>query len=207
MVSRTVVFWEVDTQADFMLPGGKLYVSGAEKIIPNLRRLVDAAGAGRVLLISDTCVHSPDDQEFRDWPPHCLRGTPGAQIIPEAQAGRFYSIPNRAGAALNLDLTKFQQVNLEKQTLNVFDNPNADVVLERLQNLISKDAEFAVFGVVTEYCVRLAAKGLIERGRRVAVITDAIAALDRDTGNRTVDELTSLGAARITTDEALALVG
>lgn len=202
-----MVFWEVDTQADFMLPGGKLYVAGAETIIPNLKRLVDAARSGRVLLISDTCVHSPDDEEFRDWPPHCLRGTPGAEIIPEARASRFYSVPNRAGAARNLELTRFQQVNLEKQTLNVFDNPNTDVVLDRLQNLIRKDAEFAVFGVVTEYCVRLAARGLIERGRRVAVVTDAIAALDRDTGNKTLDELASLGAGRITTDEALALVG
>ena len=38
-----VILWEVDTQADFMLPGGKLYVPGAEKLIPNIKRLADAA--------------------------------------------------------------------------------------------------------------------------------------------------------------------
>ena len=43
MAPRKIVFWEVDAQADFMLPGGKLYVPGAEKIIPNIQRLVDAA--------------------------------------------------------------------------------------------------------------------------------------------------------------------
>jgi nicotinamidase/pyrazinamidase len=47
-----IIFWEVDAQVDFMLPGGKLYVPGAEKIIPNINCLVDRARAGRVLLIS-----------------------------------------------------------------------------------------------------------------------------------------------------------
>ena len=42
MVSRSAIFWDVDTQVDFMLPGGKLYVPGAEKLIPNLKRLTDA---------------------------------------------------------------------------------------------------------------------------------------------------------------------
>ena len=43
MASQKTVFWEVDAQADFMLPGGKLYAPGAEKIIPNIERLVTAA--------------------------------------------------------------------------------------------------------------------------------------------------------------------
>ena len=48
MHKNKVVFWEVDLQEDFMLPGGKLYVPGSEKIIPNIRRLVDEAREGRV---------------------------------------------------------------------------------------------------------------------------------------------------------------
>ena len=43
MVSQDLILWGVDTQADFMLPGGKLYVPGAEKLLPNIRRLTDAA--------------------------------------------------------------------------------------------------------------------------------------------------------------------
>ncbi len=98
----------------------------------------------------------------------------------------------------------------EKQTLNVFDNPNTESVLERLRPggkpPINKDAEFVVFGVVTEYCVRLAAKGLLERGRRVALVTDAIETLDPADGRRTLEELTGRGARLINTDEALALL-
>lgn len=202
MVSRKVVFWEVDTQADFMLSGGKLYVPGAERIIPNLRRLVDAAREGRVFLVSDACVHTLEDEEFKVWPPHCLVGTPGAQIIPETLAENFHPIPNRAGARLPADLDKFQQVVLEKQTLDVFDNPNTEAVLERLD----REAEFIVFGVVTEYCVRCAASGLLDRGRRVAIVTDAVETLNPADGRRTLEELTARGARLLTTDQALALL-
>ena len=78
MLSRNVVFWEVDAQADFMLPGGKLYVPGAEKLLPNIRRLTDSARQGRVFLVSHGCYHTKDDPEFAIFPPHCVQGTPGA---------------------------------------------------------------------------------------------------------------------------------
>jgi nicotinamidase/pyrazinamidase len=78
-----IVFWEVDAQVDFMLPGGKLYVPGAEKIIPNIKRLVNEARAGRVLLVSSGDAHTPDDPEFELFPSHCVKGTSGAEIIPE----------------------------------------------------------------------------------------------------------------------------
>ena len=68
------------------------------------------------------------------------------------------------------------------------------------------DTEFVVFGVVTEYCVRFAAKGLLERGRRVSVVQDAIETLKAEDAQRTVAELQALGAKFITTDQALALV-
>ncbi len=206
MLARHVVFWDVDTQADFMLPGGKLYVPGAEKRIANMSRLADAAREGRVFMVSDADAHTPDDPEFRQWPPHCVRGTPGAEIIPETLTDKFYRIPNRAGASLPADLGNYQQVVIEKQTLDVFDNPNTETVLKRLESIVSPDAEFVVFGVVTEYCVRLAAKGLLDRGRRVALVTDAIETLDPAAGNRTLEELTAKGARLITTDQALALL-
>ena len=59
------VLWEVDAQVDFMLPGGALYVPGAEKIIPNVKRLVDAAQDSHYPLISSADAHPPDDPEFQ----------------------------------------------------------------------------------------------------------------------------------------------
>ena len=204
MISRRVIFWEVDTQADFMQPGGKLYVRGAENLLPNIRRLTDAARQGRVFLVSDACVHMPNDPEFKTFPPHCVRGTPGAEIVPEGLADTFFTIPNRPGVKIPLDFSKVQQVIVEKQTLDVFDNPNIEIVLKRVNAITDSDAEVFVFGVVTEYCVRLAAKGLLLRGRRVRVITDAIETLKEADGDKALDELVALGAKFTTTDEALA---
>src|SRR5439155_735708 len=79
-----VILWEVDPQADFMLPDGKLYVPGAEKLLPNIRRLTDAARDGKVFLVSHGCFHTNDDPEFKMFPPHCVQGTPGANFVPEA---------------------------------------------------------------------------------------------------------------------------
>ncbi|MGB6199367.1 MAG: isochorismatase family protein [Candidatus Acidiferrales bacterium] len=206
MASRKVIFWDVDTQADFILPGGKLYVPDAEKLLPNLALLADAARAGRVFMVSSADAHTPGDAELREWPPHCMRGMPGAAIVPETLTEHLFVVPNRPSASLPADLGRYQQAIIEKQTLNVFDNPNTDAVLGRLQELTDADAEIVVFGVVTECCVNVAARGLLDRGRRVALVSDAIEAIKPEDGRRTLGELTALGARVITTRKALALL-
>jgi nicotinamidase/pyrazinamidase len=203
MVSRDYIFWEVDVQRDFMLPGGNLYVPGAEKLLPNIRRLTDPARQGKVFLVSHGCFHVPNDPEFKTFPPHCLKGTPGAELVPEALTAKVARVPNDASATLPEDLSQYQQILLEKQTLNVFESRHADELVRRLGN----QAEFVVFGVVTEFCVSFAAKGLLARGRRVAVVQDAIETLKRDDGECTITELKRLGARLTTTDEALAALG
>jgi nicotinamidase/pyrazinamidase len=201
-MSSNLVFWEVDTQADFMLPGGKLYVPGAERLLPNIRRLTAAARDGRVFLVSHGCYHTKDDPEFKMFPPHCIKGTPGSAYVPEALTEKVFSIPNDPAAKLPRDLSEYQQIHLEKQTLDIFQSRHADELVKRLGN----DKEFVVFGVVTEYCVRLAAKGLLERGHRVSVVKDAIETLRAEDGERSVAELQALGAKFITTDQALTLL-
>jgi nicotinamidase/pyrazinamidase len=203
MVSRDFIFWEVDVQADFMLPGGKLYVPGAEKLLANIRRLTDAARQGQVFLVSHGCFHTPDDPEFKIFPQHCVKGTAGAELVPEALTDKVARVPNDEEAKLPEDLSKFQQILLEKQTLNIFKSRHADALVQRL----GSHAEFVVFGVVTEYCVSFAVKGLLERGRRVAVVGDAIETLSREEGQKTVAELEQLGARLTTTDQALRALG
>ena len=202
MLSRNVVFWEVDTQKDFMLPGGKLYVPGAERLLPNIRRLTDAARDGHVFLVSHGCYHPKDDPEFEIFPPHCIKGTEGAAFVPEALTDKVVTVPNDAAAVVPRDLSKYQQVLLEKQTLDIFESRHVEKVLKQFGD----DVEFVDFGVVTEYCVRFAAKGLLERDRRVSVVRDAIETLKAEDGERTAGELTDLGARFIGTEEALGLL-
>jgi nicotinamidase/pyrazinamidase len=198
---RRIVFWEVDAQSDFMLPGGKLYVPGAEKIIPNIQRLVQAARETRTFLVSSGDAHSERDPEFQKFPPHCLRGTPGAEIIPQGMAARFYVIPNQASFSLPPRILEYEQIILQKQTLDVFDNPHTGKIVQRL----GEGVDFFVFGVVTEFCVRCAAKGLLERGRKVSIVEDATETLKREDGHKTLDELTALGARLLSTERAVEL--
>ena len=214
-----VVLWGVDAQADFMLLGGKLYGAEPEKIIPNIDRLVEQAREGRVLLISSADAHQQDDPEFQKWPPHCVKGTPGAELIPEARAASQLVIPNQREFALPRDLGPFQQVILEKNTLDVFDNPNDDALLARVDvpsarswqlgaSTLGNDAgpEFLVFGVFTEHCVRCAADGLLSRGCRVNIVEDAIQSLDQKKGREVLEGLRARGARFVTTDQALTLL-
>ena len=182
-----------------MLPGGNLYVPGAEKLVPNIRRLTDAARQGHVFLVSHGDFHTPNDAEFKIFPPHCVKGTTGAELLPEALTEKVVRVPNDPDAKLPEDLSAYQQIVLEKQTLSIFKSHHADALVEKLGN----HAEFVVFGVVTEYCVNLAAKGLLERGRRVALVQDAIETLKREDGEKTVSELERMGARLTTTDQAL----
>ena len=206
-----VVLWEVDAQTDFMLSGGKLYVPGAEKIIPNLNRLVEQARQDRVLLISSADAHQPDDPEFRVWPLHCVKGTRGAELIPEARAARRLVIPNQENFVFPDDLRSYQQILLEKNTLDVFDNPNTGTLLSRLagaqKSSGSSRADFLVFGVVTEHCVHRAADGLLRRGYGVSIVEDAVASLDEKKGREILGELQAKGARLMTTEQALTLIG
>ena len=203
MVSRDFIFWEVDVQRDFMMPGGHLYVPGAEKLLPNIRRLTDAARQDKVFLVSHGCFHTPDDPEFKTFPPHCVKGTPGSELVPEALTDKVARVANEDSAKLPADLSQYQQILLEKQTLNVFESRHADELVKRL----GLEAEYLVFGVVTEYCVGYAAKGLLARGCRVAVVQDAIETLKKEDGEKSIAEFERLGARLTTTDQALSALG
>jgi nicotinamidase/pyrazinamidase len=202
MPSRDVIFWSVDVQADFMLPNGKLYVPGAEKLLPNISRLTDVARRNQAFLVSHGCFHPPDDPEFEQFPPHCLKGTPGAEFVPEALAHKLVRLENHPGEVLPEDLSCYQQIVLEKQTLDIFETHHAHSLVDRLGH----DPEFVVFGVVTEYCVKCSVKGLLARGRKVSVVKDAIETLDPAVGATTLSDLQNLGAKLVTTEEALAKV-
>ena len=197
--SRKIVFWEVDAQQDFMLPGGKLYVPGAERIIPNIKRLVGAAQRARMLLVSSACAHAANDPEFATFQSHCIRGTEGARIVLEGLTKDCLIIPNREKSPLPADLFDHAQIIIEKQALDVFSNPHTNEIVDRL----GPEVMYVVFGVVTEYCVHFAAKGLLDRGRKVFVVEDAIETLKAEESERALGELKAMGAQLITTDEAI----
>jgi nicotinamidase/pyrazinamidase len=189
---------DVDTQVDFMEPGGRLYVPRAEELLGPLERLFLYARRTRTPVLSSVDEHVPDDPEFRDWPPHCVRGTPGQQKIPiTLMAGAVTLRPEAPPFdSATFVLTARGQIIFPKPTLDAFDNPHFRSLIDNLDA-----GQYVVFGVATEYCVRLAARGLLQRGRRVKIVQDAVRAITPEAEARTREELTSLGAEWVTTAE------
>jgi nicotinamidase/pyrazinamidase len=164
------VFFDVDTQIDFLYPAGALYVPGAEKVVEQIAALNRFAGSHEIPVVSTMDAHTEDDPEFRAWPPHCVVGVIGQHKPETTLLSRRMLVPN-AGAAFDLDSA--QQILLEKQTFDCFTNVNLVGLLERL------DAKrYVVYGVVTEICVKFAALGLLKTGKRVELVTDAVRGLN-----------------------------
>jgi nicotinamidase/pyrazinamidase len=172
-----VILWDVDTQVDFMLPHGKLYVPGAEETVPAMKRLVDATRAAGIVHVASADDHELTDEEISEqpdfgetYPPHCLRGTPGARKVPETEQEdpvplTLEPVPERYLAG--------REFLLLKKSFDVFTNPNTDPLLERLD-----PDEIVVFGVATDVCDDAAIRGFLQRGLKVRFVEDAARGLD-----------------------------
>lgn len=161
------VYWDVDTQLDFVSPAGALYAPGAEHILAEVARLNRYAKANGIALVSTMDAHSENDPEFAHWPPHCIVGTLGQRKPAE---------------------TLCEQIIFEKVTTDCFLNPAIQPLLRDLAA-----AKFVVYGVVTEVCVRHAALGLLKTGAKVELATNAIRHLTESARDQFYAEFRSAG--------------
>jgi nicotinamidase/pyrazinamidase len=179
------IFFDIDSQLDFLYPAGALYVPGAERIVPAIAHLNRYAAAHGIPVISTTDAHAENDPEFRDWPPHCVAGTTGQHKAEATLLEKRVVVPNRE---CDLALELAQQIVVEKQNVDTFTALNLPRIVEHL----AADA-FVVYGVVTEICVLFAARGLLKYGKPVTVVTDAIRALTPDASARALAEIRAGG--------------
>jgi nicotinamidase/pyrazinamidase len=203
-----VVFWDVDTQVAFMLPEGKLYVPGAEETAPSMRRLVEAARDAGVVHVASADDHELTDPEISDepdflntYPPHCLRGTRGAQKVPETEQADplpFGLVPFPPGLVPELVAGR-REILLLKKNFDVFTNPNTDALIAALD-----PAEIVVFGVATDVCDDAAIRGFLLRGRRVRFVEDAARGLDEARVSACTTAWREAGVEFTTTDDVVA---
>lgn len=196
MLGAKRVFVDIDTQVDFISPAGALHVTGAGEIVGNLKRLTEYARRHAIPMLASADAHCHGDPEFEQFPPHCVRGTPGQRRIAESElpdAAVIGTAPDPEAAA---KFEKAGRVIIEKVKFDFFSNPNAERVLAAVP-----DAEFVVYGVATDYCVKAGVLGLCDRGRRVTVVTDAIRAVDAKQGAETIEEFKRRGVRLATTNE------
>ena len=205
-----VVFWDVDTQHDFMHADGKLYVPGAESIIPNLKRLTDYAHQHGIRIVASADDHVPGHRELADapdfretFPPHCMRGTPGQRKIPETALRDPLVIEPDAGDADRIGRQVREHrgdLLLNKHWFDVFTNANVEAVINAL-----KPRTIVLYGVATDVCNKYALEGLMSRHPeiRLFAVEDAMKAIDPDRQEHLLKEWGEEGVRIISTDEII----
>jgi nicotinamidase/pyrazinamidase len=184
----SAIFFDIDSQLDFLYPAGALYVPLAERIVPEIARLNRFAAERGVPVVSTTDAHTENDPEFQIWPHHCVAGTWGQRKAEATLLDRRVVVPSSGG---EIAIEGARQIVVEKQTVDVFAAPNLARVVERLGG-----DEYVVYGVVTEICVLFAVRGLLKLGKPVTIVTDAIATLKAEDSAKALEEC-SRGGARL----------
>ena len=177
--SANIIFWNVDTQFDFIDPHGKLYVQGAELIKSNLKKLTQLAKEKSIRVVSTADYHFMNSPELSDspdfyntFPPHCMGGTPGAEFINETAPDNplifdWNKIYNEIDLA---SIHEHRNIVIRKDAFDVFaGNQNTDSILE-----LFPVETVVVYGVTTNVCVNFAVIGLARRVKKVIVVNDAI---------------------------------
>ena len=205
-----VIFWDVDTQYDFMKTDGKLYVPDAEQLIPNLKRLTDFAHANRIRIIASADDHVPGHRELSDtpdfketFPLHCMRGTAGQKKIPETGLRDPLVIEpeQQDRVALTLRVQAHQgDYLLHKHWFDVFTNANVETVVDALS-----PAAILLYGVALDVCDRYAIEGLLTRrpNIRLYAVTDAMKPIHQDAAARLLSDWQRRGVRLVSTEDAL----
>jgi nicotinamidase/pyrazinamidase len=205
------LFWDVDTQYDFMRADGKLYVPEAEQIIPQLKQLTDHAHRAGIPVLASADDHVPGHRElseqpdFREtFPPHCMHGTPGQQKIPETRLRDPLVIqPEREDPAAVRKKVRAHRGDflVHKHWFDVFTNPNVEPALDALD----PDRIF-IYGVALDVCNKYAIEGLLARRPQTPLfaVTDAMKPIDASRAEALLADWGRRGVTLVTTDEAKA---
>lgn len=207
---KRVIFWDVDTQVDFMTPTGKLYVPGAEEIMPVLKRLTDFAHDRGIRIVASADDHVPGHKELsttpdfhETFPEHCMRGTPGQRKISETTL-----IDPMVIQPDPVDVDRLAEevgrhrgdVLFLKHWFDVFTNASVDTVLRVL------DPEVIVlYGVALDVCNKYAIEGLLRHRpqTRLYFVTDASKAIHAHVAEHLMREWGDEGVRLITSTDIL----
>lgn len=174
------LFWNVDTQIDFIYPRGKLYVQDAENLRPQWKRLTLLADKKKIQVVNTADYHYPNSAELdanpdfeKTFPEHCMANTRGADFIKETDpedAAIFDWDKEYLLTPELFELGKYRNFIIRKDAFDVFSgNPATEVILKNI-----KPDTVVVYGVTTNVCVDAAVKGLTRKVKNVYVVKDAI---------------------------------
>lgn len=146
----------IDMLNDFVREGAPLEVPATRGILPALQQRIAAARAAGVPVIYVCDAHQPDDPEFArmGWPPHAVKGTPGAMVVTELAPQETDPV-------------------VEKTAYSGFHHTGLEGILQALGV-----TGLVLTGCVTNICILYTAYDAVIRGYDVSVATDSVAPLD-----------------------------
>ena len=204
-----VIFWDVDTQVDFMNPDGKLYVPGAEKLKDNLEKLTQFAHMNNIRILGSVDFHSDTDPEIesenpdfkKTFPPHCMQNDPGQEKIIETRSELTNWIDpiTYPEEKLKEIINAKGPIIFRKTALSAFSNPN----LMPMIGLI-KPKKIVIYGVAIDFCVRTAIEGFLNFGDlEIFLIIDAIEGIDETKSRLLIEDWIQEGVQTVTTEAVL----
>ena len=172
-----ILFWNVDTQYDFMRKDGKLYVQDAELIEPNLKLLIDVAKEKNIQVISSADAHTKHSKELSNtpdfqntFPEHCLIDTPGFEYIEATNPENPYIVKYTDLLLNSKKVINTRNIIIYKDAFDVF---WGNKYTKEIVDIINPDV-MIVFGVTEQICIDQAITGLLNKKKIVMVVDDAI---------------------------------
>ena len=181
-----LVFFDIDTQRDFLNKDGRLYVKGTTMWKKkNLKKLILYAIDNNIPIVSTMDTHTKNDKEFIEnggkFPEHCIHGSYGWKKIRDTDVSGYSGL-----------------YVINKNTFDMFSNPETDILLSKLDFSVA-----VVFGVATDYCIKAAVLGLLERKKKVYVVADAIKGVSPAATIKAIREMTEKGTKFVMTEDIL----
>jgi nicotinamidase-related amidase len=179
MNTEKTIFYDINTQRDFILHDGKFHIEGAESLVPKWKAITDLARDQKVQIVCSVDCHVPGDTQLKSWggpyPDHCMAGTPGQQKITETAPLNPLMLENREYTPDEIQKVLdhegeivFRRQQFEKLADNAHLSAILRLVLRPYQDIV-------MYGVYTEACVAREITALIGVGPKLHLVTDAVA--------------------------------
>lgn len=189
---------DLNTQCDFLLPGGALPVANRAEALPKIRDLMNWARSEQIPVVSSLEAHRPGESVM-GFPAHCIDRTRGQRKLPFTLMPRRIVLHGDNTLDVPLDpFRRFQQIIFTKRDVDFLSNPKAD----RLINALSPNY-WIIFGITATHCVKAMVLGLLARQHLVVVVRDACGYWSPADGTHAFRQMDAKGAILGTTQELI----
>jgi len=190
---RRQILIDINTQRDFLLAGGKACIRNHRRVLAHIRRMIAWARYRNIPIIS-TCEIYPDNNGGNAVG-YCIDGTVGQEKIRYTLLSNRMSFAADGSTDLPRDIVRrYRQIIFHKRCVDPFDEPRIDRLLTEV-----RASEFILVGASCEGAVMAAALGLLQRGKRVSVVVDAVGSHNKREAKLALRKMEAKGAKLIET--------